>query len=107
MKVCDYSHIKTPEDLVLRCSPGHVIHVTSGLYGRTSGDVYSCGGSSSSCGKMDNGGVTVIYRQACDGHRTCRVPVAYRDLGDPCPGVPKYAQATYTCGKFPHYSTSR
>jgi hypothetical protein len=83
-RVCDGSPASTME-----CAPGKVIHVTSGR------DIPTvCEGHSGDCSAVN---VSAQVQAACESRSSCYVsPELLRGL-DPCYGVRKYLEFSYTC----------
>ena len=85
----------------LSCESGHEIEVLSAIYGRSSQSTCCASqqlddGFCESCLNYDN---TTYAATQCNGQNTCTIQFNDLVLGDPCPGVDKYAEIKHTCIK--------
>ncbi|XP_065825978.1 rhamnose-binding lectin-like [Oscarella lobularis] len=80
----------------LRCPKGTTIQVSAARYGRT--EFHPCPHSQRSnlaCGSTSNS--LRVVRQRCDNKQNCSVPSTNGVFGDPCVGIYKYIEASWTC----------
>jgi hypothetical protein len=77
----------------MECAAGEVIRVTSATYGRDIPTVCE-GPSSGNCSAVD---VSAQVRAACESRNTCYVSPGSLGGLDPCYGVRKYLEFSYTC----------
>ena len=84
-------------NLVLTCPPASVVsEVTFASYGAPNG---TCGSyEESACHSPES---QMVVEDACLGKPTCSVPATDEELGNPCPGIPKWMRVQATCGAAP------
>ncbi|XP_078619213.1 L-rhamnose-binding lectin CSL1-like [Branchiostoma floridae x Branchiostoma japonicum] len=82
--------------LQLACEQGKTILILDANYGRTSTDhVCRCSTCRTDCRAASS---LSVVRRACQGKQQCAVRAAYTVFGvDPCWGVQKYLEASYSC----------
>ena len=73
------------------CNRG-IIDVSYALYARQ--DYSNCGNQDWYCAAD---GILEAIKLECDGKASCNVTVNNGIVGDPCGGVPKYLEVTYSC----------
>lgn len=92
--VCEWAR---PDGRKLSCPDGHVVDILTALYGRKSTSVCAhgyhrgvknCGSDSGSLKKAE---------QLCNGKRECYLRSSNAMFGDPCWGINKYLDVSYTC----------
>jgi hypothetical protein len=78
--------------LRLQCGDQQSIQILAVNYGRTSED--ECGKQSNVTDCRSEDAFSLIKFE-CQNKETCEMPLQIEE--DPCPGVPKYTEVTYTC----------
>ncbi|XP_033099277.1 uncharacterized protein LOC117102928 [Anneissia japonica] len=79
----------------LTCYGESILYIHSALYGRDTLETCKSGhGRSTSCSAE---GALQIVRDTCQNQRSCVVEAKNYVFGDPCYGVLKYLQVSYTC----------
>ncbi|KAK2851957.1 hypothetical protein Q5P01_008233 [Channa striata] len=90
----------------LSCDTG-VISVQTALYGRTDSETCSEGRppqqlSNTKCSQQ---GTVDVLRKRCDGKRVCEINTKIVRTSDPCYGIFKYLDTTYSCFPANHLVT--
>ncbi|XP_019630632.1 PREDICTED: hemocytin-like [Branchiostoma belcheri] len=81
--------------LQLSCSDGEKLLIVDANYGRTSA-THPCSNFPTKC-RTHNYKSLAVVRAACQGNQQCRVTASNYVFGDPCKGVGKYLEVSYSC----------
>jgi len=85
----------------LQCGPPNILEIHGADYG---GDAaFICGngqGSDEACALIDK---TQTVKSRCDNKQMCTIVALSSIFGDPCPGLNKYLNVMYACGRFKEY----
>ena len=82
----------------LRCDQPNILEIHGADYGGAA--AFICGngeGSDEPCALVDK---TQIVKSRCDNKPTCTITALGSIFGDPCPGLNKYLNVMYACGKL-------
>ena len=82
----------------LDCEPPNVLEIHGADYGGAA--AFICGngqGSNQTCSVLDR---TQKVGSACNDKTSCSLAAMTPIFGDPCPGLNKYLNVMYACGKF-------
>ncbi|KAH3710395.1 hypothetical protein DPMN_069873 [Dreissena polymorpha] len=89
--ICENSY------MYLSCTfPGQVLHVHSGVYGRTQGAVI-CPHPAMQTTSCTSTTSTAKVQSLCNGKKMCHLHASNSVFGDPCGGTFKYLEVKYAC----------
>ncbi|CAB1423710.1 unnamed protein product [Pleuronectes platessa] len=82
----------------LSCDTG-VVRVDAVLYGRSNQETCSAGRppqqlANTGCSQM---GTVTVLKNRCDGKKVCEINTNIVRTSNPCPGIHKYLETSYTC----------
>uniref|UniRef100_A0A672ZP94 SUEL-type lectin domain-containing protein n=1 Tax=Sphaeramia orbicularis TaxID=375764 RepID=A0A672ZP94_9TELE len=86
-----------------------VIVVQSALYGRADRETCSKGRPQQELNNVgcSQQGTLNVLKTRCDGKRVCEIKTNLVRISDPCRGIYKYLETTYTCNPASHVTCER
>ena len=81
----------------LKCNSATVLEIRTTSYGGSSAFICGNGEKSNGTCKEDK---TNLVKKRCDNRPACSIPAIRQIFGDPCPGLTKYLNIIYACGKL-------
>ena len=89
------------EELTMTCRDDHMINVENAIYGNEEGKEQCASDQTTKLGERFDLFSQIIYQKhlvRCNSKQTCSIWALNDEFGgDPCPGVFKYLEVTYTC----------
>ena len=89
------------EELTITCRDDHMINVENAIYGNEEGKEQCASDQTTKLGERFDLFSQIIYQKhlvRCNSKQTCSIWALNDEFGgDPCPGVFKYLEVTYTC----------
>ncbi|KAK2175402.1 hypothetical protein NP493_734g00010 [Ridgeia piscesae] len=82
--------------MMITCPKGKAISIKSAFYGRHGNETCPHVKAPADADCFDTKALSKL-RQLCNAYENCGVYILTSKLGDPCPGIYKYANVTYKC----------
>ncbi|XP_042561025.1 L-rhamnose-binding lectin CSL3-like [Clupea harengus] len=99
ISLTDSSQICEAQTKTINCGPHNVFKIHAANYGRTNSTICS---DNQPPHKIDNtncssSNTLSVVKESCDGRLRCSIKASNRIFSNPCPGIYKYLDISYSC----------